>query len=138
MVLVAALGCGTDKLSLQTPVKAPEAKPSALTAVLGDYRLIDIDAEPVEAGELSIVDGEPGVGVQYTAQLSGAVYEKKVLTPKAKTTISKIDEKLHQKYEEGEDKVTVDYEASGSLLTIEVIECHPPLCIGTVLTAEKK
>ncbi len=139
MVLVAAMGCGQKSLpQRETPVVPPSALESPLASLRGDYRLLDVDGETVGSGRLSVVEGEAGVGVTYAASLSGSTYGRKILSPRAKTEVTPIEGGVHQKYQEGEDKLTVDYVLSDSTLSVEVIECHPGSCLSTVLSAAKE
>lgn len=145
MVLAAAMGCGQNSLpQREAPVGTPPgtqspAAPSetALTALTGEYRLLDIDGEAVEAGTLSIVESDDGVGVVYAATLSGATYGRRLLTPRSKTTVTLQDAKVHQKFEEGEHKTTLDYEQNGNGVSVEIIECSPGACLVSVLSGSK-
>ncbi len=139
LVLSATVGCGRGQLTQGSGPPSPEPAPkaSALQALVGDYRLVDIDGDAVEAGSLSVVEGDDGVGVVYSATLGGKYQERKVLSPKTETEIGESEGNVHQKFVNGDHKTLVDYYPAAGSLTLEITECHPGICLSNVLTAEK-
>lgn len=139
MVLMAAMGCGQKNLpQREAPVVPAPATESPLARLRGEYRLIEVDGDAVENGRLTVVESEQGVGVTYAASLSGTTYGRKILSPRAKTVVTVQEGGAHQKWEQGEEKLTVDYTLSEAVLTVAIVECTPGICLSTVLSAAKE
>ena len=79
LVLVANLGCSQGKvLQSEPPAVVPPPVVSPLSALLGEYRLLEVDGEAAEDGRLSVIEAEDGVGVAYAATLSGVASQRQV------------------------------------------------------------
>lgn len=132
------MGCGQRDLTHDPiPYLPPGPVVSKLAPLVGEYRLLDIDGDAVDAGRLAVVEEDSGVGIVYSISVAGQTIGREVLTPKAATEITEENGHVHQKSGSGESKTSIDYLVEAGVLTLEITECTPGMCLVSVLSAAK-
>lgn len=136
VVLLALFGCGKGPGTRpQQDPGPPPSQESPLAPLAGAYRVVDVDGEPADSGELVVVDKGVEIGLSYSAVISGVAYARLLRTPASGTELSLVQGHVHTKYESGGYKLSIDYDRRDRDLLLEITECKPGVCLVTLLTA---